>query len=37
MATCRIKLTFRGYWLSLLARYWESLMASNYWSKGMAA
>jgi hypothetical protein len=37
MATCRIKLTFKGYWVSSLAGYWESLMASNYWSKGMAA
>ncbi len=30
MTTFRIKLTFGGYWVSLLASYWESLMACNY-------
>ncbi len=36
MTTCRIKLTFGGYWVSLLAGYWESTTRCNYWSKGMA-
>jgi hypothetical protein len=36
-STFRIKLTFGGYWVSLLAGYWERWMACNYWSKGMAA
>ncbi len=36
VTTCRIKLTFGGYWVSLLAGYWERSTTYNYWSKGVA-
>jgi hypothetical protein len=34
--TCRIKLTFGGYWVSLLAGYWVSTTRCNYSSKCVA-